>query len=143
MAHILRPAPPTPQKPTEARLHARPTLHAPPRRAGEALEEAHAQGMAVIVKEALANGRLTPRNAAAFAPGGRLAALQAAADEVGPGGGVLHRRGSWWAVWCMLWPPLRVRNRAAEMESESNLRALKGAARRPHGRQASRSSELA
>ena len=29
--------------------------------AGEALEAAHAAGMVVIVKEALANGRLTPR----------------------------------------------------------------------------------
>jgi aryl-alcohol dehydrogenase-like predicted oxidoreductase len=32
------------------------------RSAGEALAEAHAAGMGVIVKEALANGRLTPRN---------------------------------------------------------------------------------
>jgi aryl-alcohol dehydrogenase-like predicted oxidoreductase len=31
--------------------------------AGEALMAAHANGMAVIVKEALANGRLTPGNA--------------------------------------------------------------------------------
>jgi aryl-alcohol dehydrogenase-like predicted oxidoreductase len=30
--------------------------------AGEALQEAHESGMGVIVKEALANGRLTPRN---------------------------------------------------------------------------------
>jgi aryl-alcohol dehydrogenase-like predicted oxidoreductase len=32
------------------------------RSAGPALAEAHAEGMLVIVKEALANGRLTPRN---------------------------------------------------------------------------------
>jgi aryl-alcohol dehydrogenase-like predicted oxidoreductase len=32
------------------------------RSAGPALEEAHAAGMGVIIKEALANGRLTPRN---------------------------------------------------------------------------------
>lgn len=39
------------------------------RSAGPALAEAHAAGLQVIVKEALANGRLTPRNAdPAFAP---------------------------------------------------------------------------
>ena len=44
--------------------------------AGPMLAEAHAGGMGVIVKEALANGRLTGRNAAAgFAPRGRLSAL--------------------------------------------------------------------
>ena len=37
--------------------------------AGPALQEAHAAGMGIIVKEALANGRLTPRNTdPAFAP---------------------------------------------------------------------------
>lgn len=45
------------------------------RSAEEALAEAHAAGMGVIIKEALANGRLTERNRdAAFAP--RLAVLQ-------------------------------------------------------------------
>jgi aryl-alcohol dehydrogenase-like predicted oxidoreductase len=45
------------------------------RAAGPALEEAHGAGMRVIVKEALANGRLTERNAdPAFAP--RLAELR-------------------------------------------------------------------
>ncbi|KXZ54084.1 hypothetical protein GPECTOR_5g19 [Gonium pectorale] len=48
--------------------------------AGPALLEAHAAGMSVIVKEGLANGRLTPRNdSPAFAP--RLAALQRVADK--------------------------------------------------------------
>ena len=43
---------------------------------GPALREAHAAGMGVIVKEALANGRLTERNAAPdFAARSRLAAV--------------------------------------------------------------------
>lgn len=43
--------------------------------AAPALEQAHATGMGIIVKEALANGRLTPRNAdPAFA--GKLALLE-------------------------------------------------------------------
>ncbi|EFJ42383.1 hypothetical protein VOLCADRAFT_97624 [Volvox carteri f. nagariensis] len=50
--------------------------------AGGALAEAAAAGLSVIVKEGLANGRLTPRNTdPAFAP--RLARLQAMADEYG------------------------------------------------------------
>lgn len=50
--------------------------------AGPALVEAHARGMGVIVKEALANGRLTDRNdAPEFADGRRL--LQWAADDGG------------------------------------------------------------
>lgn len=52
------------------------------REAGGALREAHQAGMGVIVKEALANGRLTARNSApAFA--GRRRTLQEAAGEVG------------------------------------------------------------
>ena len=48
--------------------------------AGPALAEAHARGMGVIVKEALANGRLTDRNAAPeFADSRRL--LRQVADE--------------------------------------------------------------
>ncbi len=43
------------------------------RSAGEALAEAHSLGVGVIVKESLANGRLTPRNDdPAFAPSRRL-----------------------------------------------------------------------
>jgi hypothetical protein len=37
----------------------------------------------IIVKEALANGRLTARNAAGLATGGQLQLLQDAAEEVG------------------------------------------------------------
>lgn len=52
------------------------------REAGEALAEAHAAGMGVIVKEALANGRLTDRNAdPAFAARRNL--LLQAAQEAG------------------------------------------------------------
>lgn len=50
--------------------------------AGEILREAHEAGMGVIVKEALANGRLTPRNAdPAFAP--KRALLEQIAAEKG------------------------------------------------------------
>ena len=49
--------------------------------AGEALQAAHQEGMGVIVKEALANGRLTAKNDdPAFAP--RRAILEAAAREL-------------------------------------------------------------
>ncbi len=52
------------------------------RSAAPALEEAHAAGLGVIVKEALANGRLTARNSAAdFAD--RRAQLEAQASRVG------------------------------------------------------------
>jgi aryl-alcohol dehydrogenase-like predicted oxidoreductase len=48
--------------------------------AGEALQEAHEAGMGVIIKEALANGRLTPRNQdPAFQ--GRMAILNKAAAQ--------------------------------------------------------------
>ncbi len=48
---------------------------------GPALKEAADAGMSVIVKEGLANGRLTTRNTnPAFAP--KLATLQKYADEV-------------------------------------------------------------
>ncbi|GFR46752.1 hypothetical protein Agub_g8377 [Astrephomene gubernaculifera] len=50
--------------------------------AGPALAEAHAAGLSVIVKEGLANGRLTHRNTdPRFAP--RLGALQRVADKYG------------------------------------------------------------
>jgi aryl-alcohol dehydrogenase-like predicted oxidoreductase len=50
--------------------------------AGAALAEARAAGMGVVVKEALANGRLTERNAdPAFAP--QLALLRAEAERLG------------------------------------------------------------
>jgi len=50
--------------------------------AGEALAEARAAGMGVVVKEALANGRLTQRNAdPASEP--RLALLRAEAERLG------------------------------------------------------------
>ena len=46
--------------------------------AGPALAEAKAEGLGVIVKEAVANGRLTPRNTSPD-----IAPLRAAADELG------------------------------------------------------------
>jgi aryl-alcohol dehydrogenase-like predicted oxidoreductase len=51
------------------------------RAAGEALAEAHAEGMGVIVKEALANGRLTSRNADA-GMSRRLSPLREAAGRL-------------------------------------------------------------
>lgn len=52
--------------------------------AGEALAEAHAAGMGVIVKEALANGRLTARNdEPAF--GSKRRVLDAEASRLGAG----------------------------------------------------------
>lgn len=54
------------------------------RSAGEALQAAHHQGLGVIIKEALANGRLTDRNSdPAFLPG--LALLRSLAEEQGVG----------------------------------------------------------
>ncbi len=50
--------------------------------AGEALAEARAAGMGVVVKEALANGRLTERNADP-ASASRLALLRAEAERLG------------------------------------------------------------
>lgn len=51
------------------------------RSAGEILQEAHEEGLGIIVKEALANGRLTPRNdEPAFAPQMRL--LRATAESL-------------------------------------------------------------
>lgn len=59
--------------------HAQATWNLLEQSVGPALTEAHAAGMSVLVKEAMANGRLTPRNQnPAFAS--RLAALGAAAD---------------------------------------------------------------
>jgi len=58
------------------------------REVGPALSEAHQAGMAIIVKEALANGRLTERNTdSAFAPKRRL--LEELAAEVGAPDGPL------------------------------------------------------
>ena len=52
------------------------------RSAGPALAEAHAAGMGVVIKEALANGRLTARNEDPdFAP--RRRALEAEAAQLG------------------------------------------------------------
>lgn len=52
------------------------------RSAGAALQEAHRQGLGIIVKEALANGRLTPRNdTPSFAPKMRLLRATAAKLE--------------------------------------------------------------
>lgn len=67
--------------------------------AGAALAEAHAAGMGVIVKEALANGRLTARNDdddPAFAPRRRV--LEAEASRLGTGLDALALANPWAAV---------------------------------------------
>ncbi|GAB4574323.1 MAG: aldo/keto reductase [Anaerolineae bacterium] len=50
---------------------------------GPVLADVHAAGMGVIIKEAVANGRLTPRNASNPAFAAQYAILQAQADRLG------------------------------------------------------------
>jgi aryl-alcohol dehydrogenase-like predicted oxidoreductase len=87
--------------------------------AGEALAEAHAAGLGVIVKEALANGRLTSRNAEPdFA--GKRQALQSEAVRlgVGPDGLALA------AVLARPWADVVLSGAATSEQVRSNARAL-------------------
>jgi aryl-alcohol dehydrogenase-like predicted oxidoreductase len=89
------------------------------RSAGEALAEAHAAGMGVVVKEALANGRLTERNdAAAFAP--KLEALRAEAERLGTTVDALTLA----AVLARPWADVVLSGAAVPGHLRSNLRAL-------------------
>ena len=81
------------------------------RGAEEALEAAHAAGLTVIVKEALANGRLTPR--------GGNAVLTAAAHERGVGPDALALA----AVLARPWADVALIGAASIPTLESNLRA--------------------
>lgn len=89
------------------------------RSAGEALAEAHAEGMGVIVKEALANGRLTERNTArSFA--GSLALLRGEAERLGVGVDALAIA----AVLAQPWADMVLSGAATPDQLRSNLRAL-------------------
>jgi aryl-alcohol dehydrogenase-like predicted oxidoreductase len=87
--------------------------------AGDALAEAAAAGLTVIVKEALANGRLSDRNRdPGFTP--KLERLRAQADDLGVGvdavalAAVLHQP----------WVAVVLSGAATEVQLRANLRAL-------------------
>ncbi|HEX8696126.1 MAG TPA: aldo/keto reductase [Longimicrobium sp.] len=87
--------------------------------AGPALAEAHAAGLGVIVKEALANGRLTERNAdPAFAP--RLAILRREAARLETSVDALALA----AVLAEPWADVVLSGAATDDQLASNLRAL-------------------
>jgi aryl-alcohol dehydrogenase-like predicted oxidoreductase len=87
--------------------------------AGAALQEAHEAGLGVIVKEALANGRLTSRNDMPdFAPQRRLLDEQAAAFGVGIDGLALA------AVLAQPWADVVLSGAATINHLRANLAAL-------------------
>jgi aryl-alcohol dehydrogenase-like predicted oxidoreductase len=87
--------------------------------AGPALAEAHAAGVGVIVKEALANGRLTPRNdAPAFA--GKRRALEETAARLGATTDALALA----AVLAQSWADVVLSGAATVEHLRSNLGAL-------------------
>jgi aryl-alcohol dehydrogenase-like predicted oxidoreductase len=89
------------------------------REAGTALAEAHAAGMGVIVKEALANGRLTDRNDdPAFAPQRRRLAEVAAETGVGLDGVALA------AVLAQPWAGVVLSGAARPEHLAANVKAL-------------------
>lgn len=89
------------------------------RSAGEQLQVAHGQGMGVIVKEALANGRLTVRNVEpAFA--GQLALLQDQASRLGTTVDALALAGAL----AQPWADVVLSGAATVAQVESNLGAL-------------------
>lgn len=90
------------------------------RTAGAALAEAHQAGMGVIVKEALANGRLTERNTfRSFA--GSLALLRGEAERLGVGVDALALA----AVLAQPWADVVLCGAATREQLTANLRALK------------------
>ena len=89
------------------------------REAGAALVEAHEAGMGVIIKEALANGRLTERNDdKAFAPQRRLLAEVAAEAQTGLDGVSLA------AVLAQPWVDVVLSGAARPEHLAANLKAL-------------------
>ncbi|KAG2454418.1 hypothetical protein HYH02_001438 [Chlamydomonas schloesseri] len=87
--------------------------------AGEALAEAHAAGMSVIVKEGLANGRLTPRNSSPdFAA--KMGVLRQAADKYGTGVDALALA----AVMAQPFRPMVLSGATTAEQLASNARAL-------------------
>jgi aryl-alcohol dehydrogenase-like predicted oxidoreductase len=86
--------------------------------AGPALAEAHAAGLGVIVKEALANGRLTSRNAdPAFAPKRRV--LEQTAARLGTSLDALCLA----AVMAQPWPDVVLSGAATVEQVRSNAAA--------------------
>lgn len=89
------------------------------REVGDALRQAHEAGMGVIIKEALANGRLTTRNNdPSFA--GRRRLLQEVADELGISIDALALA----AVLARPWADVVLSGAAQPAHLESNLMAL-------------------
>lgn len=89
------------------------------RSAGEALAEAHASGMGVVVKEALANGRLTERNTMrSFA--GSLALLRGEAERLGVGIDALAIAG----VLAQPWADVVLSGATTPSQLASNLKGL-------------------
>ena len=89
------------------------------RSAGAALEEAHSAGLGVIIKEGLANGRLTPRNDdPSFAASRRL--LEAAAGRHGVGVDALALA----AVLARPWVDVVLSGAATVEQMRSNARAV-------------------
>lgn len=87
--------------------------------AGAALAEAHTAGFGVIVKEALANGRLTQRNRAAeFARGRHLLEEAATAQGVSVDALALS------AVLAQPWADVVLSGASTEEQLDSNLKAL-------------------
>lgn len=90
------------------------------RSAGAQLQTAHSEGIGVIVKEALANGRLTARNEEpGFAP--QLALLKAQAQHLGTTVDALALAG----VLAQPWADVVLSGAATVAQVESNLDALK------------------
>jgi aryl-alcohol dehydrogenase-like predicted oxidoreductase len=88
------------------------------RSVGEALAEAHAAGLGVIVKEALANGRLA--GGRGVVPGGRPAPLRAEAERLGVTPDALAIA----AVLAQPWADVVLSGAATPDQLRSNLRAL-------------------
>ncbi|GAB4450141.1 MAG: aldo/keto reductase [Anaerolineae bacterium] len=88
--------------------------------AGEMLAQARAAGMSIIIKEALANGRLTPRNTAPeFAP--KLARLAEQARRLNSGIDALALA----AVLAQPWVSVALSGAATVEQLESNLKATR------------------
>ncbi|MCA9935747.1 MAG: aldo/keto reductase [Anaerolineales bacterium] len=83
--------------------------------AGPALAEAKAEGLGVIVKEAVANGRLTPRNTSPD-----IASLRAAADALGATVDALAIA----AVLAQPWVDVALSGAAAVAHLQANVKAL-------------------
>lgn len=88
--------------------------------AGGALQEAHDLGLGVIIKEGLANGRLTPRNLhPAFAP--KMKVLEQLSKELGEPMDAIALA----AILAQPWADVVLSGAASISQLQSNLRALR------------------